>query len=331
MKSQWIILLDCSGSMASQFASDYNFKGFTEQTENEIKFEAAKEILLKQLISRSEITEVVIIPFNSAPTLSFVGMTSESTLIQTVLDKLEPSGGTNIPDAIIFGIEQAHFDKHPFIPFLIISDGLSKEGNLDEAINALRSHAVIVDTILIAPTAEGEAIAKRISINGKVTGVNSSFQLTKKVQESVDHFDENLKSYSKFLAKSQMHSLIGALVVVFALFTSMITLSTNVFNLKKEAIFFTAGTLNITTSVILFIFVFKKMKFSVVTDRFGKPFEVHRYGNKTRKWSLFLSTVALILGLCFDSIAIKNKLSNKIKSTNATPKRIEIKSRCGGG
>jgi len=60
----WIILIDCSGSMSEHFSGLGEFDGFSEVGDYEIKIDAAKDVLIKQIKGLSFNCDVAVIKFS---------------------------------------------------------------------------------------------------------------------------------------------------------------------------------------------------------------------------------------------------------------------------
>jgi len=226
METQWILLLDASGSMGSQFTSDYNFSGFVEETEKKNKLEAAKEVLIRQINSLGTDCLITIIQFDSFPEVLFRGRKSEKTIIEFKVSGIEAGGGTNLPEALNLALSECDFKKYYLVHIILISDGLTNEGNIEETINRLLNKALIIDTILINPSKEGEDIARRISINGRVSAVQSSYELNKNFQESREKYEQVAKQAEP---KDTIKELTAPITILSGLLMTILLISGKIF------------------------------------------------------------------------------------------------------
>src|SRR5689334_25166685 len=124
----WIILLDCSGSMADPFeAVDFQFQGRIRQFEAKAKLDAAKKAVLFHLRRLDESTDVVLFGFTSTVAEICAARAGEVERFEFELAEVKPHNGTDIAEALNHAV--AYVAKHPDIPIkpavLLISDGKS--------------------------------------------------------------------------------------------------------------------------------------------------------------------------------------------------------------
>lgn len=179
MKTLWAILVDTSGSMNEGFSGNVsNAKGLVERGNWSIKLEAAKDILYQQVKSLYE-TDIAIIEFSDNANIIFKGNTNNIEYLENKIHSLEAGGGTDIASALILALNSLNFEIYNSISILIITDGLSTQGNpIEAATNIIKKFPSIrISTILIDVTPDGEATARQISINGEVKYAHSYQQL----------------------------------------------------------------------------------------------------------------------------------------------------------
>jgi len=101
----WIILLDRSGSMGEPFATAPEDRppGRRRVTEAASKWLAAKEVVLDEVSGLDPAQEVRLIAFDAAASLAFEGRAGEVSRLRTVLDALQPGGGTDVAAALDAG------------------------------------------------------------------------------------------------------------------------------------------------------------------------------------------------------------------------------------
>lgn len=169
MKAIWTILIDISGSMAGPFSGEKEPVGLPEVGSWKFKIEAAKEILIRQVMNLPSV-DVAIISFSDDAELIYIGPSDNLKEIEKKVYDLETDDMTNVAGALYKAIEVIDPKKYDSVSILVISDGLSNVGNPEEAaqtvINEIKGSRI--STILIDRTSEGERIAYSISIGGEV-------------------------------------------------------------------------------------------------------------------------------------------------------------------
>jgi hypothetical protein len=183
----WLILLDHSGSMADAFQGKREFAGRTTQTTASVKLDAAKHALLEHLPGLGSATRIVLFEFTESASVVFEGMSTDAEGIQQALDAITAGGGTDIAQAL--QVAAAHprgGEKTRFVRVLVISDGLSEEEPAAAAAQALAGTGAVIDVILIDPTEKGEAVARRIAVDGSVRAVVSAEELHAGVGKAAD-------------------------------------------------------------------------------------------------------------------------------------------------
>lgn len=187
MSAHWIILLDESGSMFQPFTGGHAFSGHTETGAYRTKIEAAKDRLLRE-INGLQNCIVSIISFSSDAAVICSELSSEVATIRKLLDRpRDHGGGTNIAAALDAALIAAkRQESATFTSILLISDGLSNEGDPIEAARRCASARVPISTILIDPTPEGERCAREISIGGRVSGVATEIDFARAMESAAD-------------------------------------------------------------------------------------------------------------------------------------------------
>src|SRR5689334_9569902 len=135
----WIILLDCSGSMADPFeATDFKFQGTIRRFAAAAKLEAAKKAVLFHLARLDEATEVVLFGFTSSVEKICAARAGEVKRFEHELAKVKAHNGTDIAAALNHAVgylaERPDITLKPVV--LLISDGKS---DVEEAKMAARS------------------------------------------------------------------------------------------------------------------------------------------------------------------------------------------------
>ena len=198
MNSLWTILIDISSSMNDGFSGKGKPTGLVEKGNWRRKLDAAKDILYQQTSSLFE-TEVAIIKFNSNAELIYKGKPSDDKEIRDRIYSLNAGGRTNIARGLLLALNNLDFERYNAITILIITDGLSNEGDPIQAAREIVSKfpSIRISTILIDVTEHGKDIARKISINGDVRYAQSFQQLSKETQ------NEGLQNLYKSIRKSE--------------------------------------------------------------------------------------------------------------------------------
>lgn len=198
MNSLWTILIDVSGSMNDGFSGSGKPTGLVEKGNWRRKLDAAKDILYQQTSSLFE-TEVAIIKFNNNAELIYKGKPTDDKKIRDRIYSLSAGGGTNIASGLLLALNTLNFERYSAITILIITDGLSNEGDPIEAAREIvrKFPSIRISTILIDVTEKGKDIARKISINGDVRYAQSFQQLSKETK------NEGLQNLYKSIRKSE--------------------------------------------------------------------------------------------------------------------------------
>jgi hypothetical protein len=184
----WIILLDRSGSMADPFEGASGFEGRSRTSAEAIKLAAAKEALLLHLRGLGRTSRIAIVAFNEAAKVIFEGSSDDDAGIQFALESVKASGGTSLAaalDEIPLMVEKARDEL--FFRALVVSDGLSDLEPAEAAAQRVVRKGVIIDAILIDPTAKGEAVARAVAMNGNVSAVTSATELSDQIRSVGQH------------------------------------------------------------------------------------------------------------------------------------------------
>lgn len=97
----WIILLDCSGSMADPFeVVGLQLQGRIRKFEAQVKLEAAKKAVLFQLSRLDEATDVILFGFTSTVEEICAGRAGEVARFDRELARVEARNGTDIAAAL---------------------------------------------------------------------------------------------------------------------------------------------------------------------------------------------------------------------------------------
>jgi len=182
MNDIWVIFIDTSGSMSEPFSATQDYPGLVEKGDFQVKIDAAKDILLKQI--RGLRGEVAVIGFTDQPYLIHRGFSRNIEQFEEKIRGLQAGGGTNIASALRFGTQLENIQNYQVVSFLMITDGMDNP-NLEQV--ALDCTKVIpslrISTILINYTQHGLATAEAISIHGDVKVVTSSIALENAISE----------------------------------------------------------------------------------------------------------------------------------------------------
>lgn len=169
MNTIWALLIDISFSMNAGFSREKAPQGLVESVECQYKIEAAKELLIRQVKNLPSV-ELCIIAFDDKSEIIYQGPSENISEIQQRVNSLQPRGDTNIAKALDLAAKTISTVQYDSVSVLIISDGLSNQGDpVEAATNFIkRIPGSRISTILIDRTEEGEKIANNISIGGEV-------------------------------------------------------------------------------------------------------------------------------------------------------------------
>jgi hypothetical protein len=183
----WIILLDCSSSMGDPFSGEAEQDASPRRVRRvaaKTKWEAAKKSVLDEVGSLPTDQPICLIAFTSDASVVFEGKASQIEALHAALDGLTPHNGTDIAAALRTADDYAHRLGAPHISVEVISDGLSDLEEARGAAQALAGRAAFIEVILIDSTEEGRAVAKAITIRGRLTTVTSSAELDREVSDA---------------------------------------------------------------------------------------------------------------------------------------------------
>lgn len=180
----WIICLDRSGSMGKGFSASIDnirdFRGRLEATEKQIKLDAAKDAVLREIAGLDPSSEIAIFAFDDHPEEIYKGQAYNLDKIKYALSMVRPGNQTNIADCILKSLD--FIDEYDRIDCLAVTDGLSNVGDPVSAARKCNEDGIIINIALIDPTSEGENIAKKIAANGgRVYAVTSAVELDRDI------------------------------------------------------------------------------------------------------------------------------------------------------
>lgn len=197
----WILLLDHSESMGRPFQGQTDFAGRKRTAQAAIKLAAAKSALIEHLAGIGGATRLALFGFTATASLLYEGMSGDQSGVQRAIDPLQAENGTDIAAALdAAGDHIRTISGVPIFRVLLISDGLSDRERAAAAAQRLVAQGVVIDVILIDPTAEGEAVARAIALNGSVAAVTSPAELAKGVAEAAQQEQELARQAEAILA-----------------------------------------------------------------------------------------------------------------------------------
>jgi hypothetical protein len=134
MTTTRIILIDISSSMNSSFKGGGRVRRATRLSEDNHKFEAAKQYLLAtvaNLYFQSPSSSLIIISFAEESSVIYQGSISNSEVINSAVNRLKPDGkSTNLASAFDLAFKILSQSSMPKIRCLdVITDGLSNQGD----------------------------------------------------------------------------------------------------------------------------------------------------------------------------------------------------------
>lgn len=185
----WLILLDRSTSMGDPFSGpppgSPGFAGRTRSSDAATKLDAAKQAVAEHLAGLGSPTRVVLVAFNTVAQVVYDGPSDRADAVAAVLAAVLPGGGTNVAAALRRATElvRAAPAERSFRT-LLVTDGKSELEAARGAALALADAGAVIDAVLIDPTAEGQALARAVTLNGAVSAVASVAQLQQRVSQA---------------------------------------------------------------------------------------------------------------------------------------------------
>jgi hypothetical protein len=232
MSDHWIILLDQSSSMEAPFSSNYKFSGHTESGDYRTKLEAAKDRLIKEVCGLTNSTVSVVAFSDDAQVVCTADCVDYQKIARSLDQFPGRGGGTELALALTLA-HKTYRTSAPsgFTSILVISDGLADEFAAEHAAKQCAASRIPISTILIDPTEDGERLARKISIGGKVSGVTSEQQFS----EAMDSARSEHAMASKRAEAAQdnvptailgivagVAAIVGASVAITGIFTQVI-------------------------------------------------------------------------------------------------------------
>ncbi|MFH0998554.1 MAG: TIR domain-containing protein [Pseudomonadota bacterium] len=198
----WIVLLDNSGSMGDPFEQSDLSSRRARTTDAEIKFAAAKEVLMEELQELKQIypeMALAIFAFTEKAELAYEGSVADLRGIELSLEKLKPYNGTDISAALNAAADYKEKLKTSEITQLVlITDGKSDRVKAMAAARRCLQCQLALSMLLIDTTEEGRAFAKDV-----VRGVGGTYQVVtsrKGLREAATHVG---KVYTADVAKAE--------------------------------------------------------------------------------------------------------------------------------
>lgn len=181
----WILLIDVSDSMDAGFSGKKETQGLIETGGWRTKLEAAKEILMRQVSNLPRTVDVAIISFSEDSRLEYIGPSGDVTTIANVVGSLHTRGRTNLASAFYEAISVAQRNFYQSVSVVVVSDGLSNEG--DPVVAAEKfidgTPGSRISSILIDRTDEGKKIVDGVSIHGDVRFAETYLDLSTHLSE----------------------------------------------------------------------------------------------------------------------------------------------------
>ena len=184
MASIWVVLLDISGSMREGFSGPITSDPLAERGPWQSKLEAAKDILIRQ-IHAARAQDIAVYTFADLAEKRFHGKREVFAQAEDAIRQIQAGGNTNLASAFTAVFTDPSIEGYHSLRVLVLSDGLSNEGDPVAAAEELiaKYPRSSIDTILIDDTTEGRAVAEHVSINGSVRPGFPS-QLSMQIQDS---------------------------------------------------------------------------------------------------------------------------------------------------
>jgi hypothetical protein len=175
----WVFLVDISPSMDEGFSgSARHSMEPTEYGDYGSKLDAAKDRIPREVFARPN-SDYIIVPFNDEPYLLMQGTTTSADSINECIEEvnqLETGGAcTNIAAALRFPLRHVdNLGSYSKLRILLISDGLSNEGDPISASQDCDSAGFTINALVIDKTTEGLDLAHKIANGGAVSTVDTS-------------------------------------------------------------------------------------------------------------------------------------------------------------
>jgi hypothetical protein len=189
----WLILLDCSDSMAHPFETvGVDLPGSVRKFKAKDKLEAAKKAVLFQLGRLEEATDVVLFGFTSKVVEICAGHAGNVERFESKLAEVKAHNGTDIAAALDHAVEyvtgRPDIATQPAV--LLISDGKSDVEQARAAARSCVSAGLTVHMLVIDPTHEGMQMAKAIMhiTKGQLEPVTSDDEMLTGMTKAADRF-----------------------------------------------------------------------------------------------------------------------------------------------
>src|ERR1022692_2493756 len=149
MNGLWIILLDKSGSMAEPFHGSYDAESDVEYSSHTSKIDEAKDRLVRGVRGLVGV-EIIVVQFDSTAKDVVRANSGEIERIEAAVAQISADGeGTNIASALDLAYRNAlQFDTRKRT-ILLISDGLSNQGDPVASARRCQEADLQINTILI--------------------------------------------------------------------------------------------------------------------------------------------------------------------------------------
>ncbi len=281
----WIALLDHSGSMGSGFEGKSGFSGFTETTFQDVKLEAAKDALIRQMRGFATEARVAVVAFNDNVQRIFQGDRLDEDLLKAKLEQINAEGGTDIGRAL-YAARSIRQEFHPDECWiLLISDGLSDPARARAAAADCKSVGMRIDTILIDPTPAGIELAQQIS--DRFGGVVSKQELEQAVRESATAHEAPTQR------RPFPHVAVSAMAIsVLSILASLVAFQDKPTNLLRALV----SLLFISTAGGFgYICFARDNPILIVTDRQHKPKPLWKYNLRLRLLCGLASALSVFL------------------------------------
>ena len=293
MNGLWIILLDKSSSMAGPFRGTLKFEGDIEYGPETTKIESAKRRLIKEIKGLSSV-DVIVIEFASSADVVIRATSNDVRRISEKVEQIKADGpGTNIAAALRLAAGEATGNDARPKTILLISDGLSNEDDPIAASEQCRDAGLIIDTILIDPTDEGNALAKTISVGGWVRAAGSEAQADAAMAEAAAPYRAQPSAAAPESPFPKLITVIAACLGVFGAATGLVSSS-----LDKPSLFpWAMGIIFLAACPLLLYVVTARLPgpslYKSPTELYESTY--HKYGKFRRLLALAGVTVLIIL------------------------------------
>jgi hypothetical protein len=197
-KTHWFLLIDGSGSMGSGFSVGKNSAEFEDIKNYNRKIDGAKDQAAKLVSTIRSGDTVTLIAFSDIAITLTMDPISDKNAAVSAMSAIEPSGGTNVDAAFHLVLDRAkELDlkiSYRYVNVILISDGLSNQGDPVTAAHDIADEDFRISTILIDPTEDGQNLAKEISIGGRVHLVGSTKNIEDACHVEQKWHDKRVKS-----------------------------------------------------------------------------------------------------------------------------------------